>query len=254
MHLLALEAADIAYAATKWQRDQFPEEYRDKIRVIHDGIDCELFRPDPAASFVLPDGRTLTREDEVLTYVARNLEPYRGFHSLMRALPEVLKARPDATVVIVGGDDVSYGARAPDDKSWREVMLDEIGPLPDRVCFTGKIPYPAFLALAQVSSVHAYFTYPFVLGWSMLEVMAAGGFVVGSRTPPVEEVIEDGQNGWLVDFFDAHAIAMRLIQALEARGEVEDLRKAARQIIVERYALANCLRAQLELIDSQSRQ
>ncbi len=249
VHLLALDAADVAYAPTNWQRDQFPEAYRDKIRVIHAGIDCERVRPDPKASFALPDGRALTRDDEVLTFVARNLEPYRGFHSFMRALPGVLEARPNATVVIVGGDEVSYGARAPDGKSWREVMAEEVGPLPDRVCFTGKIPYPAFLALAQVSSVHAYFTYPFVLSWSMLEVMAAGGFVVGSRTPPVEEVIEDGRNGWLMDFFDVREIAARLTLALEARRDVEALRIAARRTIVQRYALPDCLAAQLDLID-----
>ena len=249
VHLLALDAADVAYAPTKWQRNQFPEPYRDKIRVIHDGIDCDLARPDPDASFELPNGRILTRNDEILSFVARNLEPYRGFHSFMRALPQVLEARPDATVVIVGGDGVSYGARAPDGKTWREVMLDEIGPLPDQVSFVGKIPYADYLQLAKVSSVHAYFTYPFVLSWSMLEVMAAGGFVVGSRTPPVEEVIEDGRNGWLVDFFDTDAISERLTRALEARRDVADLRNAARQTVLKRYALSDCLKTQLELID-----
>ena len=249
VHLLALDAADAAYAATNWQRDQFPKAYRDKIRVIHDGIDCDAVRPDPNASFALPNGRFLTRDDEVLSYVARNLEPYRGFHSFMRALPKVLKARPDAMVVIVGGDEVSYGARAPDGKTWRNVLLEEIGPLPDRVCFVGRIPYRNYLQLAQVSSVHTYLTYPFVLSWSMLEVMAAGGFVVGSRTPPVEEVIDDGRNGWLVDFFDTDEIADGLSRALDMRRDVDNLRKAARQTILERYALADCLNAQLALID-----
>ncbi|MGI9394996.1 MAG: glycosyltransferase family 4 protein [Boseongicola sp.] len=249
VHLMALDAADLAYAPTFWQRDQFPEAYREKIRVIHDGIDCDVVRPDPDASFALPNGQVLTKKDEVLTYVARNLEPYRGFHSFMRALPEVVTARPDAAVVIVGGDDVSYGARAPDGKSWREVMLDEIGPLPECVVFAGKIPYADYLRLVQVSSVHTYLTYPFVLGWSMLEVMAAGGFVIGSRTPPVEEVIEDGINGWLVDFFDTDAIARSLINGLEMRNDVDKLRKAARRTVIERYALTDCLKAQLALID-----
>ncbi|MGI9389034.1 MAG: glycosyltransferase family 4 protein [Boseongicola sp.] len=249
IHLLALDAADLAYAPTIWQRDQFPEAYREKIRVIHDGIDCDVVRPDPNANYALPNGQILTKKDEVLTYVARNLEPYRGFHSFMRALPDVLKTRPDAVVVIVGGDDVSYGARAPDGKTWREVILDEIGPLPERVYFVGKVSYSNFLRLAQVSAVHAYFTYPFVLSWSMLEVMAAGGFVVGSRTPPVEEVIEDGMNGWLVDFFDTEVISQRLIAALKARNDVDQLRCAARRTVIEKYDLSDCLKAQLALID-----
>jgi len=109
-HLLAIEAADLSYAPTEWQKQQFPKPYHAKLRVIHDGIDVDAIKPDPAAVFALPNGANLTRQDEVLTYVSRNLEPYRGFHSFMRALPRILADRPNAQVVIVGGDDVSYGA------------------------------------------------------------------------------------------------------------------------------------------------
>ena len=249
MHLLAIEAADAAYAPTRWQRDQFPEVYRSKIRVIHDGIDCEALQPDDGATFTLPSGKTLGRGDEVLTYVSRNLEPYRGFHTFMRALPEVLKRRPDAQVVIVGGDGVSYGNAAPDGNSWRALLLDEIGPLPDRVHFVGRLPYRDYVRAIQVSSVHAYLTYPFVLSWSVLEVMAVGGFVVGSATPPVEEVIAEGETGWLVDFFDEKALAIRLAEALEARENVEDIRLAARRLVTTRYALQDCLKAQLDLVE-----
>ena len=248
-HLLAIEAADLAYSPTEWQKAQFPSVYRDKISVIHDGIDIDFIRPDANASFTLPDGRELTREDEVLTYVSRNLEPYRGFHSFMRALPRILEARPEAHVVIVGGDEVSYGGRPKEGGCWREVMLAEIGPLPERVHFTGRIPYADYLSLLQVSSVHLYLTYPFVLSWSMLEAMAAGAFVVGSATPPVEEVIEDGVNGWLVPFFDTDTIAGRVADALALRRDVDPIRRAARETIVSRYALADCLQKQKALID-----
>ena len=248
-HLLAIEAADAAYAPTEWQRRQFPKAYRDKIRVIHDGIDCNRARPNPSAAFALPDGRVLSRNDEVLTYVARNLEPYRGFHSFMRALPAVLDSRPEAQVVIVGGDEVSYGARPGTGSTWRETLLNEVGPLPERVRFVGRIPYQNFLRLCQVSSVHAYLTYPFVLSWSMLEAMACGAFVVGSRTPPVEEVIRDGQNGWLMDFFDQDEIAEHLSAALAKRKEMDTLRAAARDTVVSRYELSACLAAQAALVD-----
>ncbi len=167
----------------------------------------------------------------------------------MRALPKVLDARHDAQVVIVGGDDVSYGGRPKDGGNWRRVLLDEIGGLPERVHFTGRVSYGDFVRLAQVSSVHAYLTYPFVLSWSMLEVMACGGFVVGSETAPVQEVIEDGKNGWLVDFFDHGQIAARLIEALRQSNDVEHLREAARQTVLDRYNLKDCLSAQFELID-----
>lgn len=248
-HLLAIEAADLSYAPTNWQRRQFPEPYHAKIRVIHDGIDVDQVRPDPAARFQVPGGPVLTHQDEVLTYVSRNLEPYRGFPSFMRALPQILANRPDAQVVIVGGDEVSYGGRPKDGGTWRDKMLAEIGPLSDRVHFAGRIPYDSFVQLMQVSTVHLYLTYPFVLSWSMLEAMAAGAFVIGSATPPVEEVIEDGKNGWLVDFFDTGAIADRVSQGLAQGHDMQDLRKAARETVVSRYALADCLAAQRALID-----
>ena len=249
MHLLAIEAADVAYAPTEWQKAQFPSAYQDKIRVIHDGIDCHRLRPDPNATFTLDDGRVLSVKDEVLTFVSRNLEPYRGFHSFMRALPDVLDKRPNAQVVIVGGDDVSYGARAPDGETWRARLLSEVGSMPDRVYFPGRLAYADYVRLMQVSSVHAYFTYPFVLSWSMLEAMAVGGFVVGSRTPPVEEVIRDGENGWLMDFFDREDIAGRLSEALACRAEMTDLRSAARQTVFSRYALDDCLSLQRAMIE-----
>lgn len=248
-HLLAIEAADLAYSPTEWQKARFPDAYRGKIRVIHDGIDVELIRPDRDARFQVPGGPELSCDDEVLTYVSRNLEPYRGFHSFMRALPGILKARPEAHVVIVGGDEVSYGSRPKAGGCWREVMLAEVGPLPERVHFTGRIPYRDYLSLLQVSSVHLYLTYPFVLSWSMLEAMAAGAFVVGAATPPVEEVIEDGVNGWLVPFFDTLTIAEKVAEALATRHDQGRLRAAARDTIVARYALADCLAKQRALID-----
>ena len=248
-HLLAIEAADYAYSPTAWQRAQFPKAYQNKIDVIHDGIDTRMIRPDPAATFTLPSGKVLTRGDEVLTYVSRNLEPYRGFHTFMRALPKVLEQRPEAEVVIVGGDEVSYGSRPKQGGTWREVMLAEVGPLPDRVTFTGRIPYRDYLSLLNVSSAHVYLTYPFVLSWSMLEAMASGAFVIGSATAPVEEVIEDGVNGWLVDFFDVKVMAERIAQGLAQRREVDALRAAARSTVAARYDLRDCMAAQRALID-----
>jgi glycosyltransferase involved in cell wall biosynthesis len=248
-HLLAIEAADLSYAPTEWQKQQFPKPYHAKLRVIHDGIDVDAIKPDPAAVFALPNGANLTRQDEVLTYVSRNLEPYRGFHSFMRALPRILADRPNAQVVIVGGDDVSYGGRPKEGGTWRDKMLTETGPLPDRVHFTGRIPYDAYVRLMQVSTAHVYLTYPFVLSWSMLEAMAAGAFVIGSATAPVEEIIRDGENGWLVDFFDINALAARVSDGLAQGHGMDALRDAARATVVDCFALSSCLAAQRALID-----
>ena len=248
-HLLAIEAADLAYSPTEWQRIQFPAAYHEKIRVIHDGIDVDRIQPNAAAQFTLPNGQVLTRDDEVLTYVSRNLEPYRGFHSFMRAVPKILENRPNVRIVIIGGDEISYGGKLKDGGTWREVMLKEVGDLPDRVTFTGRIPYQDYLSLLQISSVHFYLTYPFVLSWSMLEAMATGAFVLGSATAPVEEVIEDGVNGWLVDFFDINVLSDRASEALERRSDMGDIRAAARETVITRFALKDCLRQQRALIE-----
>lgn len=244
-HLLqAITEADAALSPTAWQASTFPAEARGKITVIHDGIDTARLVPDPAARVALPDGTVLGRGDEVITFVSRNLEPYRGYHILMRALPEVLRARPQARVVIVGGEGQSYGAKPPGAKSWKQTFLDEVAPELDlaRVHFLGRVPYGQFVALMQVSSVHAYLTYPFVLSWSLLEAMSCGAFVLCSRTPPVTEVIRDGENGRLVDFFDVPGWSRALIAALAEPGATLALRAAARETIRARYDLrSQCL-------------
>ena len=209
--------------------------------------------PDPQAHQVLPlFGIDLKAGDEVLTYVARNLEPYRGFDRFMRSLPALLRARPHAQVLIVGGDEVSYGARLPEGQTYRQQMLDELGDALDlsRVHFLGRVPYAVFLKILQVSRVHVYLTYPFVLSWSMLEALAAGCLVIASRTAPVEEVIREGENGLLVDFFNPDALARQAIEALAKPEAFTDLRRRARQTIVERYDLHQvALPAQLALIE-----
>ncbi|CAO3433448.1 glycosyltransferase [Azospirillum endophyticum] len=246
--LLALESCDRGIAPTEWQRAAHPEPFQSKITTIHDGVDTTTLRPDPAARFILPDGRVLVPGDPVVTYAARNLEPYRGFPSFLRAVPHILDARPDATVLIVGDDETSYGAGPGEGSTWREAMLKEVRVDPARVVFLGHLPYDRFLAAIGVSQVHVYLTYPFVLSWSMLEVMALGRVVVGSDTAPVREVIRHGENGLLADFFSPNAIADRVVEVLADPGAFVPLGQAARRTVTDRYALADCLARQTRLI------
>lgn len=197
-------------------------------------------------------GTILRAGDEVVSFVNRNLEPYRGFHSFMRALPEILAARPRAQIVVVGGDAVSYGRAPRDGGTWRARLLAEVGSRLDlaRVHFVGKLPYPTLIKLFQVTAAHVYLTYPFVLSWSMLEAMSAGALVIGSRTAPVEEVVQDGRNGLLVDFFSPVEIAQRVIEVLERPARFLELRMNARQTIVQKYDLLSCcLPAQIALAE-----
>ncbi len=254
----ALSAADAAYAPTEWQRRQVPLEYRGKVRIVHDGIDTGRARPDPDARFSLPDkGLQFKPGDEVLTFINRNLEPYRGFHIFMRVLPAILAARPHAHCVLVGGDEVSYGAKPSGGGTWREALLKEVGgQLPmDRVHFVGTLPYARYLALLQVSRCHVYLTYPFVLSWSCLEAMSAGCVVVASRTAPVEEVMAHGVNGLLFDFFDAGALADTVVAVLADPAAHAHLGHAARQAMLARFDLATrCLPELLALVEEASGQ
>ena len=253
-NLIALDAVDLGQTATQWQKSLYPAPYQSKLHAIHEGIDTGVVAPKPDVRLQLPGlGLELTREDEVLTYVARNLEPYRGFHSFMRSLPAILTQRPKARVLIVGGDEVSYGHRLPKGRTHRQLMLDELGTSLDlsRVHFLGKLPYPVYLQVLQVSRAHVYLTYPFVLSWSMLEAMAAGCAVVASRTAPVQEVVRDQENGLLVDFHAPAQIAERVVEVLQAGPQgYAALRRDARQTIVARYDLKTvCLPAQLRLLE-----
>lgn len=252
-HLIALESADFGQAPTVWQRSQFPRHYQDKISIIHEGIDTTVIRPDAEAKLEIPEkGLVLDCSSQVITYVARNLEPYRGFHIFMRSLPQILERHPQAHVVVVGGDEVSYGRRLPGNESYRKKLLAEVGDRIDmsRVHFLGKVPYARFLKVLQVSSAHVYLTYPFVLSWSMLEAMAAGCLLIGSRTPPVTEVLTDRENGLLVDFFSLAQIADAVTEALEHPEKMQALRKNARQLVIDRYDLDTiCLPQQLRLLE-----
>ncbi len=250
-HLAALDAADWCYTPTQWQKSSLPDVHRPRVSVVFDGIDTQFIAPDPDAVFTLPDGRSLRRGDEVLTFVNRNLEPYRGFHVFMRALPAIQKTRPQAVTLIVGGDDVSYGAKPAGGGGWRDVMLKEVGDRLDlsRIAFLGRIPYGQYRSLLQVSRAHAYLTYPFVLSWSMLESMAAECLIVGSATPPVKEALTHGENGLLVDFFDVDGWAATIAKALADPAAYAPLRTQARRRILCRYDLKTvCLPRQLRLI------
>jgi glycosyltransferase involved in cell wall biosynthesis len=249
-NFLHFDVADGGISPTEWQKSTFPEPFRSKIDVVHDGIDTTVIMPNPAASLKLGD-RLVTRDDEIITFVNRNLEPYRGYHIFMRALPTILKARPNARVVIIGGDGVSYGAAAPSGQSWKQIYLDEVKDQLDlsRIHFVGNVSYQHFIPLLQLSRVHVYLTYPFVLSWSLLEAMACGCSIVASDTAPLKEAIVDGQTGRMVPFFEPQTLALNIIDLLEDEPQRLRLSTQARRFAVDHYDLKRvCLPKMQEII------
>lgn len=235
LHALNLTNCNVGVSPTHWQRQVHPSIFQPKISLIHEGIDTEQLGPDPEAAIRLANGTILKAGDPIITYVARNLEPYRGFHSFMRALEIIQRRHKTCHALIVGGDNVSYGRRPTEAPSWRSKMLREVKLDPARTHFLGHLPYDAYRKILQISAAHVYLTYPFVLSWSMLEAMASGCLVIGSRTAPVEEIIKHGHNGWLVDFFDATAMADRVVDSLENPAQQMPLRRQAQRDVQARY-------------------
>lgn len=250
--LMAIKRMTVGLTATNFQRSSYPSSLQNRIKVIHEGVDLDLCKPNPLASYTLPDGTQIRRGDPVVSFGSRSLEPLRGFRTFMRALPALLEANKEVIVVIVGEDGSCYGPVAPDGKSWKQLMLEELKDQINlsRIHFTGHLPYAQLLQIFQISQAHVYLTYPYVLSWSMLEAMACGALVVGSATAPVEEVIRNGVNGWLVPFFDSKALAKQLLEVLADPPGQEQLRMAARRTVAASFEQGSCTRSQIALLEA----
>ena len=247
--LLDLVSCDRGLSPTQWQRSQFPPEFQSKIKVHHDGIDTNYFQPLPNAKLFLPRiNLDLTNATEIITYVARGMEPYRGFPQLIETISILQQKRPQCHFVIVGKNRVAYGKNLPDGKTYKEAMLEKFSLDLSRVHFTDLLPYDEYLQVLQASSVHIYLTRPFVLSWSMLEALSTGCLIVASDTAPVTEVIEDNVNGLLVNFFDPQQISDRVIEALDNPERMAAIRDRARKTILENYDLANLLPQHLQWV------
>jgi len=254
-NFLHFNLVDAGIAPTRWQASTFPKSFRSKITVIHEGIDTTIIAPNEQISLNLNGDNgsiTLSRNDEIITFISRRLEPYRGYHIFMRALPELLRRRPNARVLIVGDDAVGYGAPPPNG-TWKGVFLNEVIQQLDmsRVHFLGHVPYELLIPLLQLSRVHVYLTYPFVLSWSLLEAMSAGCTIVASDTRPLHEAIRHDETGRLVNFFDPKALTEEVCYLLDNPEKRATLGANARAFAQATYDLKTiCLPKQLAWVES----
>ncbi|MBD1911949.1 MULTISPECIES: glycosyltransferase [unclassified Leptolyngbya] len=252
--LVDLYSCDRGISPTHWQKSQLPPEFQSKIDVLHDGIDTDYFFPDPNQKMCFPEiGLDLSDVDEIVTYVSRGMDAYRGFPQFIEAIALLLERRPNCHVVIVAGDRIAYGPAAPKGNSFKEVMLERFPLDMNRVHFLGTLPYGIYKLILRASSVHVYLTRPFVLSWSFMESLSSGCLVVASDTPPVREMAQDGVNALLVDFFDTKGICDRLEYALTHQDELKPLRENARKTIVDNYALSDLLPKHVSLIQTLMR-
>ena len=251
VNLIALNNPGHGQTPTRFQHETYPVWAQPRITRLAEGVHLDVCQPDPAAGtrpFAIGD-MTVAPGDRLITYVARDLEPYRGFHTMMRAVPRLL-ARPDVKIVMVGGDGVSYGARLAD-RTWREHLLLETGPLdPARVAFPGRVPYDQFVRLLQRSDTHVYLTYPFVASWSLREALACGCAIVASDTAPVHEFVADGVTGLLTPCLDPAALADCVLMLLDKPSMTSTLRHGARAFAERELRMADHLAGFEALISS----
>lgn len=248
--LIDLCSCDGGITPTEWQKCQFPKDFHDKIKVIHDGVDTDICKPDANATFLIQDKNlTLTAQDEVITYATRGMEPYRGFPQVMEAIEKLQKIRPNAHFIIGGEDRVCYGEKL-SHGSYKQMMLKKLDLDMSRIHFVGGLTFNDYLKILQISSVHIYSTMPFVLSWSIMEAMACECCVVASSTAPVLEVIKNNENGLLFDFYNVNKLVEKVEFALNNPTKAAEIRKNARLTILEKYELKNCLAKQLEYMQS----
>jgi glycosyltransferase involved in cell wall biosynthesis len=238
MNYLSLARAASGFTATEWQKQTFPKVFHPSMSVLHEGVRADLLLPDHTSPLTATvKGVRFSRDDELVTYIARNLEPMRGVHTMLRSLPSLQKARPNARVAVIGGDDVSYGQKLANNQTYRGRLVTELGDSVDwsRVHFLGNIPYPDLVTLLKLARVHIYLTVPFVVSWSMLEAMALEKVVIASDVAPVRQFIESGKNGVLVDFFKPQQLAEAMADVLARPDPYRPMREAARQTILATY-------------------
>ena len=256
VNLLALSLGADAQTPTRWQLSTYPDWAHPFITLLPEGVNLDVCKPNAQARRRnLTIGKAVIKPgDRLVTYVARDLEPYRGFHVMMRAVPHLLRARKDIRVVMVGADGISYGT-PPAEGTWRQKLLAELGDGidPARVLFPGRLEYQAYVALLQRSDAHVYLSYPFVASWSLREALAAGCVVIGSDTPTVREFVSHGQNGLLVPFFDTKGLADTVLRVLEDATLARGLREGARRYAEKHLAMSDYIAGYEKLIGRLTR-
>ena len=228
--MLALLQGHPGISPTVWQRSLYPDWAQRTIAIVPVGVDVQFCRPDPAVRSVPFQLAAIQVQPHhrLVSFVARDLEPYRGFHTLVRALPRLL-ARPDVQVICLGGDGVSYGPPPPTG-TWRQRLLSEVADEIDlnRVHFPGRVDYATFRALLRRSDVHTYLSYPFIASWSLREALACGCTIVAADTPPAREFVIDGQTGRRIPALDPIALAEQVLSLLDQPHQRSALGRAAR--------------------------
>ncbi len=248
MILLDLQNCDAGYTPTQFQLSRFPSEYRSKLRVIFDGIDRAIYhghdeqlRPAPATRATREIlGVSVPASTRIVTYVGRGFESMRGFDIFMKTAQRISKEYSDVLFFVVGSDRICYGGdenHIGGAASFREWVLSRDEYDLTKFKFVGMLAPHVLSQLLAATDLHIYLTVPFVLSWSMMDALSCGAVVLGSDTSPVSEMIRDGENGLLRNFFDIEGLAAAAVKVLKDPAAFRPLGRTAEKIIADRYSL-----------------
>jgi len=237
--IIGLESVDVSVTPTHWQRSVFPESYQRNMQVIHEGIDTDMCRPKERTALEVP-GCRLPVDAKIVSYIARSMEPARGFFSYMAAVEKLSKLDPDLQFVVVGRPNSAYSAGTGNGPSYKDQAMEKYDCDWSRVHFCGKLPYQDYLQVLRNTSVHVHLSMPLFLSWSLLEAMSCGCTIVGSENAPVDEVIEHDVNGRLVSFFETEKLVEQITDLINHPQHAKALGAAARETVLEKYQSSKC--------------
>jgi glycosyltransferase involved in cell wall biosynthesis len=248
MILLDLQNCEAAYTPTEFQKSRFPEEYLPKLQVIFDGVERAVYHGHeetlrPALERRAPrqiGGVKIPAKTRVVTYVSRGFESMRGFDIFMRSARLIAQRFPDVVFLIIGTDRIAYGgdeSHIEGQKTFKEWVLSREEFDLSRFFFLGRVPPEELARILASTDLHIYLTVPFVLSWSMMDAMSCGAVVLASSTSPVKEMIRDGENGLLADFFNVEEFADKAVRALQDPAAHRPLGRAAEKMIADQYSL-----------------
>ena len=260
MILLDLQTCTLGYTPTDFQRSKFPREYAAKLRTVFDGVDRAVYHGHEETLRPAPESRgqrtiagvSISPSTRVVTYVSRGFESMRGFDIFMKSAKLIAQQYPDVAFIIVGTDKIAYGGDEQyigNQKTFKQWVLEQDQYDLSKFHFVGRLAPHDLGRVLAAGDLHIYLTVPFVLSWSMMDAMSCGAVVLGSATSPVKEMIRDGENGLLADFFSPEEIAAKAVKVLQDPSEYRPLGRAAEQMITERYSLDAVLPTMLQMYD-----
>jgi glycosyltransferase involved in cell wall biosynthesis len=223
-----LERANKIIAVSDFTRRELLQYYKvkeEKIRVIHNGVDVNKFKP-ASDKRKAKEELGLNPEDIAILFVGR-LYARKGLFTLIESMPAVVRRFRNAKFVISG--------KGQSNEMKKLVAHAEKLGIRDNIIFTGYFPDKKLPKLYQAADIFAFSTFYENLPFAVLEAMSTGLPVVTTYAGGIPEMIDNGKNGFLVQPFNAKELSDRVLYFLEHLAEAAEMGFLARKIILERF-------------------